>query len=122
MTLTLERPVHTSTATTAISYRGLTPQQQNGWHSLETATYDLEQAAKAGANVIAELLLAHATAALFLGVDLPAGDTLVECSCEGCPEDCDRITAFSECAEYLDGDTQRPQCGPCAKDHRRYGD
>lgn len=118
MTALLDSPVHTRT----IAYRDLTPQQRNGWHSLERLTHDLEQAAKAGANIAAELTLAHATAALFLDVELPAGDTLVECSCETCPDACDRIVPFSECAEYLDGSIQRPQCPTCVADHRHYGD
>ncbi|MFI0156151.1 hypothetical protein [Streptomyces lydicus] len=119
MTLILDRPVRTNR--TAISHRDLTPAQQNGWDSLEELTYDLEEAAKKGANVVAELLLAHATAAQFLGIDLPAGDTLTKCSCAGCPDDCDAIVPFSACAEYLDGNVQRTQCTPCVKDHRRYG-
>ncbi|PBC72332.1 MULTISPECIES: hypothetical protein [unclassified Streptomyces] len=121
MTITLDRPVHTSTAT-AISYRDLTPQQQNGWHSLETLSTDLEAAAEQGANVVAELLLAHATAALFLGIQLPAGDTLVACTCENCPEDCDRITAATLCSEDHSGYGPVIQCGTCTDEHRSLGD
>ncbi|MFG2532790.1 hypothetical protein [Streptomyces sp. NPDC048516] len=120
MSITLDRPVRTHR--TAISHRDLTPIQQTGWNTVEELTYDLEQAAHAGANVAAELVLAHATAAQFLGIDLPAGDILVQCSCIDCPDACDRITAFKACAEYLDGNVQRPQCPACVKDHRHYGD
>lgn len=120
MTAILERPVNTPRA--AISHRDLTTTQQTGWNTLEELTYDLEQAALTGANVAAELVLAHATAAQFLGIHLPPGDTLVQCSCANCPDACDRIVPASTCAEYRDGNTQRPQCTLCVDDHRRYGD
>ncbi|MEU7435700.1 hypothetical protein AB0B07_33405 [Streptomyces sioyaensis] len=109
MTITLDRPVHTSTAT-AISYRDLTPQQQAGWDQLLTDTYDATDAFTIKAL--------HRAAATWLGIQLPDGDELVECSCEMCPDACDRIAPLSLCAEYLDGDTQRPQCPACAADHR----
>ncbi|MFI7096790.1 hypothetical protein [Streptomyces lydicus] len=123
MTTLMDRPVTTAApATTAVSYRKLTKEQQKGWHSLEEATYDLEEAAKAGANIAAELLLAHATAALFLGIDLPAGDILTACTCEDCPEGCDRITAASLCSEDHSGYSPVIQCSTCTDEHRRLGD
>ena len=119
MTALLDGPVRT--LPTAISYRDLTTQQKTGWHQLETLTHDLEEAAKAGADIAAELVLAHATAALFLGIQLPAGDTLVECTCEACPYDCDAITAVSLCAEDHSGYGPVIQCPSCVKDHRQIG-
>ncbi|BCK73958.1 hypothetical protein Srufu_079110 (plasmid) [Streptomyces libani subsp. rufus] len=117
MSITLDRPVRT--LRTAISYRDLTTAQQDGWHSLEELTYDLEQAALAGANVAAELVLAHATAAGFLGIQLPAGDTLTPCSCAECPYDCDAIVPASLCAEDHSGYHPVIQCSICVRDHRR---
>uniref|UniRef100_UPI0037DC0E63 hypothetical protein n=1 Tax=Streptomyces tubercidicus TaxID=47759 RepID=UPI0037DC0E63 len=116
MTLTLDRPV----TRTAISYRNLTPQQQTGWDQLEDTNHDLEQAADAGNNVIAELLLVHATAAQFLGIDLPAGDTLVKCSCQSC--NCEAITAASLCSEDHSGYGPVIQCPTCTDEHRSLGD
>ncbi|WP_331756716.1 hypothetical protein [Streptomyces decoyicus] len=118
MTILMDRPVRTER--TAISPRDLTPQQQDGWNRLEAATYDLEQAAKAGANIAAELVLTHATAAHFLGIDLPVGDTLVQCSCEDC--DCEDITAASLCSEDHSGYGAVIQCGTCTDEHRSLGD
>ncbi|MFH9426009.1 hypothetical protein [Streptomyces sp. NPDC017529] len=112
MTLTLDRPVPTRTAAT--SYHTLTPAQQDGWHQLLDQTADATDAAT--------IKTLHAAAAVFLGIDLPDGDELVECSCEQCPDDCDWIGPQSLCAEYLDGTVQRTQCPSCAADHRHYGD
>jgi hypothetical protein len=114
MTTLLEPPVRTQP--TAISYRDLTPQQKTGWHQLETLTYDLEAQAKAGADIVDELVLAHATAARFLGIQLPAGDTLVACTCEDC--DCENITAARLCLEDHTGYGQVLQCGRCVDEHR----
>jgi len=120
MTTLLEPPVRTQP--TAISYRALTPQQKTGWHELETLTTDLETQAKAGADIAAELVLAHATAALFLGIDLPAGDTLIACTCEDCPDDCDAITAYSLCSEDHSGYSPVIRCGTCTDEHRTTSD
>jgi hypothetical protein len=106
MTLTLDRPV----TRTAISYQDLTPQQQAGWWKLLDRTADARDAA-----TIKQL---HADAAIWLGIQLPDGDELVECSCEGCPDACDAIAPLSLCAVYLDDTVQRPQCPACTTDHR----
>lgn len=109
MTALLDAPVQR----TSVSYRDLTPQQRNGWGRLLTDTHEARDAATIKAL--------HRAAAIWLGITLPAGDELVECSCEMCPDACDRIAPLSLCAEYLDGDTQRPQCPTCATGHRHYG-
>lgn len=106
MTILMDRPV----TRTAISYRNLTPQQQAGWDQLLTDTHDATDAFTIKAL--------HRAAATWLGIQLPDGDELVECSCEMCPDACDRIAPLSLCAEYLDDNVQRPQCPACAKHHR----
>ncbi|MGW7636043.1 hypothetical protein [Streptomyces decoyicus] len=109
MTISLDRPVHHSTAA-SVSYRTLAPRQQDLFHRALKAAAD--------ATNVWHIKDIHEFTAAALGIDIPRNDELVECSCEGCPDNCDAIAPLSLCAEYLDGSVQRPQCPACADDHR----
>ncbi|MEW9521845.1 hypothetical protein [Streptomyces tubercidicus] len=109
MTMTLHQAGLTG-ASTSVSYQGLTPRQQDAFHRALKAA--------AQATNVWHIKDIHEFTAAALDIDLPHNDELVECSCEMCPDACDRIAPLSLCAEYLDGDTQRPQCPACADDHR----
>src|ERR1041385_3926525 len=100
MTITLAQAGLTSAAT-SVSYRALTPRTQDAFHRALKAA--------AQATNVWHIKDIHEFAAAVLDIDLPHNDELVECSCEGCPDGCDAIAPLSLCAEYLDGDTQRPQ-------------
>lgn len=112
MTAILDRPVRTHR--TAVSYRDLTPREQD--------IFDRAICAAEAATNAWHIKDIHEFVAAALDIQLPDNDELVQCSCAECPDDCDAIVPFSLCGEYLDGNVQRPQCTPCVKDHRRYGD
>ncbi|MFE7780312.1 hypothetical protein [Streptomyces nigrescens] len=109
MTATLSEAGLTGTAT-SVSYRTLTERQKDVFHRALKAA--------AEATNVWHIKDIHEFTAAALDIDLPHNDELVECSCEGCPDGCDAIAPLTLCAEYLDGDTQRPQCPACADAHR----
>lgn len=112
MTLMTETPAnayHAPVQRIAVSYRTLTPLQQNAWHNL----LDEAQTAREDGD-FAWLHRAHQRAASLLGIQLQPKSELVECACHCCPDDCDAITDSDLCGHTDDG---LPQCAACLDDH-----
>lgn len=62
----------------------------------------------------------HAQAAQLIGLQLPASQDIVQCTCGGCY--CDRVFDARKARTYQDGTVERVQCPVCADEHRLTGD
>ncbi|MFK8851301.1 hypothetical protein [Streptomyces sp. Ac-502] len=107
MTAVMDLPAPPATSTRAsASYRDLTEHQRTTWHlALEKAHDAIQQ------RDITAFRTIHELTAVALGLSVPHGTELVECSCDTCY--CD---AIGDEATYRTANGL-PQCPTCTDEH-----